>query len=164
MTEGETYICQTANFQCFAIKKSAALSVNFREEMWLEDTGYAWPDDRVFFYKVFLKGYKIVYEPETSYKNLDAKSGKVTSKDKTYWDFYTHERNQTIFWYRFLYSNANGFLDKFAYKLCYGYRCLAQSALFLVKCIVRRKPSVLLKWHKGYADAKRYISKSSQKE
>lgn len=82
------------------------MGIHFEDEMWLEDTGYAWPDDRVFFYKAYLMGYQALYAPETSYHNLDAKTGRVRDIDKTYWDYYTHERNITIFWRKFLLGKA----------------------------------------------------------
>ena len=41
MRHDEQHWCQTANFQCFFIKRDAALRVCLEDEMWLEDTGYA---------------------------------------------------------------------------------------------------------------------------
>lgn len=104
MKPSERYWCQTACFQCFMIRREAALGTHLEEEMWLEDTGYAWPDDLVFFYKAYLKGYSIVYVPETTYHNLDAKAGHTPDAEKTWNDYYTHQRNITIFWHKYLYN------------------------------------------------------------
>lgn len=105
MKEGDLHWCQTANFQCFFIKRNAAVNVHFENEKWLEDTGYALPDDQVFFYKLYLNGGKILFAPEIRYTHLDAKSGNIKS-DKLYKDYYTAQRNYTIFWCRFLYAKA----------------------------------------------------------
>lgn len=48
MDAEEEHWSQTANFQCFFIKRDMALNVHFEDEKWLEFTGYALPDDQVF--------------------------------------------------------------------------------------------------------------------
>ena len=159
MRADKLHWCQTANFQCFFIKRDVALSVHLEDEMWLEDTGYAWPDDQVFFYKAYLNGSSILLTPNIYYKHLDAKSGNVKI-DKTYKDTFLHERNITIFWYRFLWCYSQNVKEKIFLLLGISYRIIAMSSFYILKCIVRRKFCILHKCFDGFFDALRYIKRS----
>ena len=158
MRDDDQHWCQTANFQCFFIKRDVALKVRLEDEMWLEDTGYALPDDQVFFYKAYLMGCKTLFTPNIYFKHLDAKSGNIKKADKTFSDFYTSQRNYTIFWHRFLYGQSSH--GKILLSLCLVYRTAAESLFFLAKCCVRRKLKFVLKIGKPYRDAYRFIKNS----
>lgn len=136
-TADEPHWCQTANFQCFFIKREMALGVHMEKEMWLEDTGYAWPDDQVFFYKAWLNGFRILLTPSICYRHLDARSGNVKA-NKDYKDNYLHQRNITIFWYRFLWKPASGWKKKAVLICGLAYTISMRTLLYTVKCIVRR--------------------------
>lgn len=149
--------CQTANFQCFFIKRDCALNTHLEDEMWLETTGYALPDDQVFFYKLFLNGGKILFTPDINYIHLDAKAGN-NKTDKLYRDYYTTQRNYTIFWYKFLFTNAKSNTEKMLLRFCLFYRMFAQSLFFIAKCIVKHRVKLICKWGDGYKDAFSYIN------
>lgn len=158
MRHDEQHWCQTANFQCFFIKRDAALRVRLEDEMWLEETGYALPDDQVFFYKAFLQGCKTLFTPDLHYKHLDAKSGRPSKVGKTFSDFYTSQRNYTIFWYSFLYKQSRH--NKMLLCLCLFYRCLAESFFFMTKCCVRKDFRFVTKIFKPYIDVYKFISEN----
>lgn len=155
----ELHWCQTANFQCFFILREVALAVHLDEEMWLEDTGYAWPDDQVFFYKAYLNGFKTLLTPEIRYRHLDAKTGNV-KKDKTYKDHYLHQRNIVIFWHRFLWRRAYGW--RRCLHLLFGitYKITVTTLFFGIKCILRGEVRNLFKGFDGVIDARRFIRKN----
>lgn len=162
MTEEDLHWCQTANFQCFFIKRETALDVHLEDEMWLEDTGYAWPDDQVFFYKVYLRGCKTLLTQDIHYQHLDAKSGNV-KVDKTYKDHYLHQRNITIFWYRFLWAHAVGWQRKMQLLMGLSYKIGITTLFYCVKCVVREKLGILLNGLDGYRDAMKFIKKNKIK-
>ncbi len=155
MKDSEPHWCQTANFQCFFAKRQMALETHLEEEMWLEDTGYAWPDDQVFFYKAYLKGFKTLLTPRILYNHLDAKSGNV-KQDKTYKDNFLHQRNITIFWYRFLWNEVYRRHNKFTLICGLGYRICVMSLFYMIKCVVRGKLGELFKGMDGFFAAVRY--------
>lgn len=159
MGHDEQHWCQTANFQCFFIKRDAALRVRLEDEMWLEDTGYALPDDQVFFYKAFLLGFKTLFTPDLYYRHLDARSGNV-KVDKTFADFYTSQRNYAIFWYRFLYKQSS--LNKILLTLCMLYRSAAEAFFFLAKCCFRRDLRFVPRIFKPYTDAYNFIKNKNR--
>lgn len=158
VSKDKIYKMQTANFQCFFIKRDVALSIHFEEEMWLEDTGYAWPDDQVFFYKAYLKGFNTVFASNAYYRHLDAKTGNHTT-NRMYSNYYTQQRNITIFWYKFLYTKAHKITEKQALCCAFVYRIIAQTTFFFLKCIVRKQMQLLPKVIKPYIDALIFIHK-----
>lgn len=162
MTDEDLRWCQTANFQCFFIKRKTAVNVHMEDEMWLEDTGYAWPDDQVFFYKAFLNGCKTLLTPDISYLHLDAKSGNVKA-DKTYKDHYLHQRNITIFWHRFLWMPSISWWRKTELVMGLSYKIGITTLLYGVKCVVRRKFGILLDGLDGFRDAIIFIRKNKNK-
>lgn len=159
MREEEQHWCQTANFQCFFIKREMALAAHMEDEMWVEDTGYALGDDLVFFYKSYLNGFKILLTPNICYKHLDAKAGHV-SKDKTYKDHFIHQRNITIFWHRFLWAHSRGWSRRTALVLGLAYVIIANTLFYIVKCIVRRQPGGIFKGMDGLAAAFKFIKQN----
>lgn len=156
MHNDEQHWCQTANFQCFLIRRDIAKDVHFEEEMWLEDTGYAWPDDQVFFYKSYLNGGKILFVPQVMYRHLDAGAGKV-KVNRTYKDNYLFQRNITIFWYRFLWKYAKGTWRHFQLIAGLTFKIVNATLFFVLKCIVRREFGILFKGLDGFRDAVKYI-------
>lgn len=161
MAKDERHWCQTANFQCFFIKREMALDTHLEKEMWLEDTGYAWPDDQVFFYKAYLKGFKTLLTPDIFYNHLDAKSGNVKS-DKTYKDNFLHQRNITIFWYRFLWKPACGWRKKVALVAGLSYRICVMTLFYMIKCMVRGKFVDVFKGADGFVAAVKYNRNNKQ--
>ena len=155
-TGGQSLWRQTAGFGCFFIKRDVALDIHLSDEMWLEDTGYAWPDDRVFFYKAYLKGYKILAATDMWHSHNDAGVGKQEVTN-VYRNFYTSVRNMGIFWYKYLYKPAKSPLEKFLLVLGLTYRNTAQTLFFIAKCMANRQFRLIFKLHRGYLDAYRYI-------
>ena len=97
----KTYYQQTGHgSHCFG-KTVAFKSIHFEEELWLEDTQYALPEDQVMFYKLHLKGYKIVFSQHTILKHLDGAKKSVRENQSAF----ASGRNFLIFWYRFIYKN-----------------------------------------------------------
>lgn len=112
-------MCQTGCFQCFFIKKDAALSVHFQDDRWLEQgslSTYAAYDDAVFFYKLFLKGGRIAYAINARYIHLDGSAGrKAQSKlDSKRIRLYSIARNRYVFWHKYIYPSRHSAATKFA--------------------------------------------------
>lgn len=98
---------QSGNFQCFMMRSDIVSSLNLRDEMWLDDTRYAWPDDQVFFYKAFLLGYNVMSCKQPLFVHNDGKAG-VTDLQRKVDTAYATGRNAYIFWHRFVLSQFTG--------------------------------------------------------
>lgn len=56
---GKQYYNQSGHGACIFGLAEAINAIHFEEELWLQDTRYALPDDMVFFYKLYLNGNQI---------------------------------------------------------------------------------------------------------
>lgn len=101
------YYSQTGHgSNCFAETKTLR-DINFEEELWLEDSGYALPDDQVMFYKIYKTGHKIAVCRDAYFCHLNAAS---TNDGRRYLKVAQAKAgNYLIFWYRFIYSGSKGF-------------------------------------------------------
>lgn len=111
---------------CFLCKKRDFLKIRYEKELWLDETPYAFPDDQVMFYKMYLNGLKILTSYDSGIVHLDAGSS-TGNVDRTCKVIYSEYRNKLIFWYRFLYSNERNFLLKFWKITCITYVYSLQS-------------------------------------
>ena len=115
---------------CFAETK-ALRNIHFEDELWLEDSGYALPDDQVMFYKLYIKGYKIAVCLDTYFCHLDAAS---TNDGKRYLRIAQAKAgNFMIFWYRFIFKEINGY-KKYLSVLSASVRILMECLLYILKC------------------------------
>lgn len=114
------YESQTNAGPCFLCRKRDFLKINYEEELWLDDTPYAFPDDQVMFYKMYLNGLKILTSYDSGIIHLDAGSS-TGSKDRTCKVIYSEYRNKLIFWYRFIYSNEKNYIIRFWKLICFSY-------------------------------------------
>lgn len=92
---------QTAAFASLLCKKSAYRSIHFEDERWLDSFSFASLDDQLFYYKLFLQGFKVLMHYDTGIQHLDAKAGvRVNVKKRIYF------KKKLLFtiWYRTIYS------------------------------------------------------------
>ena len=144
---------------CFFCKKSDFLKLRYEEELWLDETPYALPDDQVMFYKMHLCGLKILTSFDSGIVHLDAGSTMQASSEKVLKVIYSEFRNKTIFWYKYLYSREKNLLIKGWCQLCFGYMLAVQHVRSLVK-LVKGKKTEVEAFRRGVKDGKEYIKQN----
>ena len=156
------YLSQSGNFQCFFIKTKAACRIAFEDELWLEQTKYAIPDDQVFFYKLFINGYTIAYSPQIAYNHLDGRTSVNINRAKLV--TYAMAKNYVIFWHRFLFIQTDSFLVKG--KLIAGifYRCANSIIIALTFGLIKGHFYKLEMTIKGIIDALKFIKSQEYKQ
>ena len=147
---------------CFFCKKEDFLKIRYEEELWLDETPYALPDDQVMFYKMHLCGLKILTSFDSGIIHLDAGSTMQTSDEKVLKVIYSEFRNKTIFWYKYLYSQEQNLWMKCWCCICFGYMIAIQHVRSLVKLIKGTKTEVEA-FRKGVKDGKDFVSKINDK-
>lgn len=147
---------------CFFCKKSDFLKIRYEEELWLDETPYALPDDQVMFYKMHMCGLKILTSFDSGIVHLDAGSTMQTSDEKVLKVIYSEFRNKTIFWYKYLYSQEKNLLMKGWCRICFGYMLAIQYVCSLVKLINGKKTEVEA-FRKGVKDGKDLVFKINDK-
>lgn len=97
------YYNQSGHGTCLFGKTQKIKEIHFEDELWLEDTKYALPEDMVMFYKLYLYGNKNVMNPDVKFIHLDAGSSLI-NEDKKINNVFASARNGYIFWYKFVYQ------------------------------------------------------------
>ena len=138
---------------CFFCKKSDFLKIRYEEELWLDETPYALPDDQVMFYKMHLCGLKVLTSFDSGIVHLDAGSAMQASNEKVLKVIYSEFRNKTIFWYKYIYTREKIWLMKVWSILCYSYAMGVQ--FFYLKLKGMKIEAVTLR--NGVIDGWKYI-------
>lgn len=147
---------------CFFCRKSDFLKIRYEEELWLDETPYALPDDQVMFYKMHLCGLKILTSFDSGIIHLDAGSTMQASDEKVLKVIYSEFRNKTIFWYKYLYSQEKNLWMKGWCCFCFGYMLTIQHIRSLVKLMKGKKTEVVA-FRKGVKYGKDFVSKINNK-
>ena len=116
------YKSQTNAGPCFLCRKEDFLNIKYEDELWLDETPYAFPDDQVMFYKMYLNGIKIFTSYDSGIIHLDAGSS-TNNEDRTCKVIYSEYRNKLIFWHRFIYIPEKNIIKKmfYVFVICYAY-------------------------------------------
>jgi hypothetical protein len=80
----------------FLCRKHDFLNIHFEEDLWLDDSPYAIPEDQVMFYKMHLNGLKILTQYHSGWKHLDGQTS--TSGNRAQKVAYSIARNHAIFY------------------------------------------------------------------
>lgn len=134
------------------IKKSDFTKIHFEEDLWLDDSPYALPDDSVMFYKMHLCGLKIVTMYNTLFKHLDAKTSRTG--DQLNKVIYSEAKNSMIFRELYVFPSYN-FAIKAIAKLLVSLR--ATLKIFQYK-VLSNGADKLQSYKKGIKDAEKYLS------
>lgn len=132
------YESQTNAGPCLLCRKKDFLNIKYEDELWLDETPYAFPDDQVMFYKMHLSGLKILTSYDSGIVHLDAGSS-TGNVDRTCKVIYSEYRNKLIFWHRFIYSNEKNYLLRLWKIACIIYVYVLQSINATYKLLKGRK-------------------------
>lgn len=132
------YESQTNAGPCFLCRKKDFLNIKYEDELWLDETPYAFPDDQVMFYKMYLSGLKVLTSYDSEIVHLDAGSS-TGNVDRTCKVIYSEYRNKLIFWHRFIYSNEKNYLLRLWKIACITYVYGLQSINATYKLLKGRK-------------------------
>lgn len=142
---------------CFGRTKSLK-ELDFESEQWLEDTGYALPDDQVMFYKLYLRDNALVYDPSIKIIHLDA--GTSIMSDRKLKNIYASSRNGVIFWHRFIFKLS---AKKISVSLAFGRRVFFSLFSALIKGLCHYDLSFFHTYLNGYKDGYKFISSKEYK-
>lgn len=114
-------LTQSNGGPCFMCKKTDFIHMHYEDEIWLDTTAYALPDDQVMFYKMHLLGLKQITSYDSGIKHLDAASTNQNAKNRRQRVLYSESKNRFIFWYRFIYKQSKGLFINLWNVLCIAY-------------------------------------------
>jgi GT2 family glycosyltransferase len=133
------YESQSNAGPCFFCRKSDFLKIKYDEELWLDKTYYALPDDQIMFYKMYKKGLKILTSFDSGVVHLDASTTIANPKEKSLKLIFSEYRNKLIFWHRFIYLPEKPIVMKLWSLLVVLYTFGLQALKYVVLFVLRRK-------------------------
>ena len=147
------YFSQSGHGTCVFGRTKALKNLRFEDELWLENTRYALPEDMVMFYKLYLQGNVIAVNRDVRFLHLDAGSS-LENDDKKLNTIFASARNGMIFWHRFIYSPKS---SKALSVLCLGRRMFCTCLFAFLKGIAKGNFKFFVAYLKGYASALEFI-------
>ena len=152
---------QTAAFASLLCKKSAYQAIHFEDERWLDSFSFASMDDQLFYYKLYLQGFKVLMHYDTGIKHLDARAGvRVNVKKRMYF------KKKLLFtiWYRTIYNIKNkNRREKFLCCLAFVWRNLIGLVALVGDTIRCKQPIFLFDYFRGLYAGYKYIHSDEYK-
>lgn len=146
---------QSGAFQCFLMRTDITPKLKLREEMWLDDTRYAWPDDQVFFYKSYLIGLNVLSCRSPMFVHLDGKSGTASIQRK--FDLaYSSGRNVIIFWSKFVLPYQKSMISRVTATFSFAYFMAITGLKNILWGIKFKKLSIFCAYLKGVKSGYKY--------
>lgn len=153
--------CLTETFAgpCWMVKKSVLESVHLEDELWLDRMGFAYGDDAVESYKLFLNEYKCGVLYDSDVKNLDAKtsSGVYHKNDKK---FYTRSFGIFAIWWRMIYTSRD---KQWLSASLFGLKAWWQLNLHILWGILKLDAKIPYNYIKGLKDAWHFVHSDEYK-
>ena len=151
---------QTAAFASLLCKKSAYQAIHFEDERWLDTFSFASMDDQLFYYKLYLQGFKVLMHYETGIQHLDARAGvRVNVKKRMY---YKKKLLFTI-WYRTLFSIKKNRNEKVLSGLAFVWRNLLGIVALMGDAIRFKQPIYLIDYFRGLYAGYQYVHSEEYK-
>jgi GT2 family glycosyltransferase len=146
---------QTAAFASLLCKKSAFQAIHFEDERWLDSFSFASMDDQLFYYKLYLQGFKVLMHYDSGIKHLDARAGvRVNLKKRMY---YKKKLLFTI-WYRTIYSiKQKDRSERFLCCFAFTWRNLLGIIALVGDTIRCKQPSFLIDYFRGLYAGYQYV-------
>lgn len=158
----DVYESQTNAGPCFLCRKKDFLSISYADELWLDKTFYALPEDQVMFYKMYKKGLKVLTSFDSGIVHLDAGTTMQSNPERECRLVFSEYRNKLIFWHRFIYLPDHNLLSRFLSVLALYYVLVIQ----LIKCsmyFLIGKSKKAKAFFDGIKDAKCYLKSEEYK-
>lgn len=147
--------CLTETFAgpCWMVKKNVLRTVRLENELWMDRMGFAYGDDAVESYKIFLNGFISGVLYDSGVKNLDAKtSSSVYHKSGK--KFYTRSFGMFATWWRMIYKSRD---KRWLSVLAFGTKSVWLLCVHLVIAIVTLKLKVPIDYVCGMWDGWRFV-------
>lgn len=134
------YESQANGGPCFFCYKSAFTDTHFEDELWLDKAPYAFPEDHVMFYKMHLRGHKVLTTFDSGIIHLDAGTTLgANTPERIQKLIYSEYRNRIIFWHRFIYSCERSPFGKLLSLFAICYSVFIQYCKIIAKTIIGNK-------------------------
>ncbi len=154
-TPGRWAFSNTNSGNAIMVRKSDFIGIHFEDDIWLDESPYALPDDSVIFYKMHLSGLKIVTMYNKFFKHLDAKTSMTGERLSKV--IYSEAKNTKIFRELYVLPSYN-----FATRIIARSLGSIRAAMKVGQYILSHNTQKLHSYNKGIRDAEEYLRKRQE--
>ena len=138
---------------CMLIKKSVNNSLDYQDELWLDQFPYTSGQDQIFAYKLYRYGYKLCIHYTAGVIHLDCKTGHV--KDEVLADF-NKRKIKYLEWYRSIYEPGTG-MQKFLAVIGYYSYWIWLFGLSLINILPGRRKYKIGNSIRALSEARKHV-------
>lgn len=159
----DVYKAMSAAGPCSLWRLDAFRNIHFADELWLDDLGFAYGDDLLYFYKLHVNGGKMLMHYTTGVKHLDAQSSRSKYNSDPI-KLKKRARAWFILWWRIDYSlNNRGAWHRIKSILSFGAKSVWSILLHLAYSIVTLSYKPIVYYIQGNTDGYRYVHSETYK-
>ncbi len=152
----DCYPSQSAAGPAALWRKQSLVKLDFKAEIWLDRLRFAYGDDDLEFYKLYINGGRLFVSFDCGIKNLDAKTAS-SGYHQDAQRFYVRSMSNYIRWYRMQFQTRSRASKRWSAVASYSFKLAWITMLHLALCVQTRS-LVPIKLHlKGIRDAHRYV-------
>ena len=151
------YQSQTNAGACFLCRKKDFLNAEISQELWVDQVRYPLGEDQVMYYKMHLRGMKVMTYYDHGIEHLDGGNNMSVEKERTL--IYSDFRFKMIFWHRFILKPEKRLAHKILSCFAMAYTLLFAFLVSLIKC---RFDIIKIK-HAALKDALEFIKSEKYK-
>jgi glycosyltransferase involved in cell wall biosynthesis len=154
------YLSQSAAGPASLWRKETLISIHFKDELWLDNMGFAWGDDQLMFYKAYLNGFKLMVSYDSGIVHLNAKTASSV-KDVSSDRWMRRAMCQYLIWYRSCYSvNGVSQMEKLLRLLSFVFKVVQGLFVHLCYSILKLHPAFTCAYLKGILLGYKYAKNS----
>lgn len=146
------YWSQTCGGPAMMWKKDSLLRLHLEDEFWLEHFGFAYGDDAVETYKLYLNGGRLGVLYDSGIENRDAKTSSASFRKSPDW-MYNRTKASLMIWWRTCYRNGkDSFRSRILAALAFGIKGLCVVPVICLSALIYHKGRWILDYFKGLSD------------
>lgn len=158
----DLYLSQSAAGPASLWKKSSLLAISLEDELWLDSFGFAYGDDDLEFYKLYINGGKLMVSFSSGVVNLDSKSSSAAFQ-KSPQRLFVRSMSNLIRWHRMHYLPRNK-RGRILASLSFTLKESWMAAIHMALSIVQLNPAPIRSFLGGMKKGRAYIRSNKYKQ
>ena len=150
------YPSQSCGGPAWMIKKTVYKKLNYQDELWLDNLGFAYCEDQIETYKIYKNGYKLGVLFNSGIIHLDAKTDShhyIKNKKK----IYIRTKASFAIWWRTILSSSDSKSKKFLAVMSFATKTIWTLILLTVFSLISFSYSPIIQFLKGNLDGWRLV-------
>lgn len=151
------YLSQSAAGPASLWKKSSFLKIKLKEELWIEQLGFAYGDDLLLYNKIYKNGMRLGVSFDSGITHLDGKTSSSNHHSNTK-KYYTKSFATFVIWHRICYNlKTNSIFNKLYIGLIFALKLIWQIPIYLIASICYRNIKILSNYFLGIRDGIKFV-------